>query len=104
MVHKPDLIDQLLDRCRAGDIKAQFSLYKAYSAAMFNLAMRLLNNKMDAEDILQDSFITAFEKLPELKSNQAFGSWLRRIVINNSISLLRKGKMHFEPVDRLAED
>lgn len=90
---------ELIERCKKGDIKAQFSLYKQYSAAMYNIAVRFLNNKMDAEDILQESFITVFEGLNELKNNEAFGSWLKRIVINNCISFLRKNKMHFEDLE-----
>lgn len=57
---------------------------------MYNIAIRFLNNKMDAEDILQESFVTAFEKLYELSNDSAFGSWLKRIVINNCITHLRK--------------
>lgn len=97
-----DLNKQLIERCKHGDIKAQFLLYKQYSTSMYNIAIRFLNNKMDAEDILQESFITAFNKLDELKSDAAFGSWLKRIVINNSISFLRKNKMHFEDVNDIS--
>ncbi len=57
---------------------------------MYNIAIRFLNNRMDAEDILQESFVTAFEKLGELSSDNAFSSWLKRIVINNCITHLRK--------------
>lgn len=57
---------------------------------MYNIAIRFMNNKMDAEDILQESFVTAFENLSELSSDNAFGSWLKRIVINNCITQLRK--------------
>ncbi len=78
---------QILERCKNGEVKAQFLLYKQYSKAMYNIAIRFLNNKMDAEDILQESFVTAFEKLGELSSHNAFGSWLRRIVINNCITI-----------------
>jgi RNA polymerase sigma-70 factor (ECF subfamily) len=67
---------QILERCKNGEVKAQFLLYKQYSKAMYNIAIRFLNNKMDAEDILQESFVTAFEKLGELSSHNAFGSWL----------------------------
>ena len=56
---------QILARCRNGEVKAQFILYKQYSKAMYNIAIRFLNNKMDAEDILQESFVTAFEKLDD---------------------------------------
>lgn len=54
---------------------------------------------MDAEDILQESFVTAFEKLGELTSNNAFGSWLKRIVINNCISHIRRNKIEFDDID-----
>ncbi len=66
---------------------------------MYNIAIRFLNNKMDAEDILQDSFTVAFNRLGELKNPDVFGSWLKRIVINNCISLQRKRKMQFEEID-----
>lgn len=87
---------QLLERCRQGEVKAQFMLYKQYSKAMYNIAIRFLNNKMDAEDILQESFVTAFERLDELQSDSAFGSWLKRIVINNCISHIRRNRYEFE--------
>lgn len=54
---------------------------------------------MDAEDILQESFITAFSRLGELKNPDVFGSWLKRIVINKCISLQRKRKIDFTELD-----
>ena len=66
---------------------------------MYNIAIRFLNNKMDAEDILQESFVTAFEKLPELANYNAFGSWLKRIVINNCITYVRKNKFEFDNIE-----
>lgn len=90
---------RLIEKCLDGDIKAQFQLYKQYSQAMYNIALRFLNNKMDAEDILQESFVTAFSRLDELHNIDAFGSWLKRIVINNCISLQRKRKTPFEEID-----
>jgi RNA polymerase sigma-70 factor (ECF subfamily) len=91
--------NEILDRCKNGEPKAQFILYKQYSKAMYNIAIRFLNNQMDAEDILQESFVTAFEKLNELTNNDAFGSWLKRIVINNCITQLRRRKTEFEDVE-----
>jgi len=90
---------RLIENCLNGDIKAQYQLYKQYSKAMYNIAIRFLNNKMDAEDILQESFIKAFNSLGELKNKELFGSWLKRIVINNCISLQRKRKTVFEEID-----
>jgi RNA polymerase sigma-70 factor (ECF subfamily) len=66
---------------------------------MYNIAIRFLNNKMDVEDILQESFVTAFEKLYELSDYNAFGSWLKRIVINNCISHIRKSRIEFGDID-----
>jgi RNA polymerase sigma factor (sigma-70 family) len=90
---------RIVERCLEGDIKAQYHLYKQYSKAMYNIAIRFLNNKMDAEDILQESFITAFGRMGELKNPDVFGSWLKRIVINKCISLQRKSKIDFEEID-----
>jgi len=89
----------IIERCKTGDIKAQFLLYKQYSKAMYNIAIRFLNNKMDAEDILQESFVKAFENISSLDHPGAFGSWLKRIVINNCITFLRSGKLYFEDIN-----
>lgn len=90
---------RIIEKCLDGDIKAHYQLYKQYSKAMYNIAIRFLNNKMDAEDILQESFVTAFSRLGELQNKNVFGSWLKRIVINNCISLQRKQKIAFEEID-----
>jgi RNA polymerase sigma factor (sigma-70 family) len=93
---------QIVSRCRRGEARAQFMLYKQYSKAMYNIAIRFLNNRMDAEDILQESFITAFGKLNELANDNAFGSWLKRIVINNCITHLKRNKQAFEDINGYA--
>lgn len=90
---------RIIEKCIEGDIKAQFMLYKMYSKAMYNIAIRILNNKMDTEDILQESFISAFGRLAELNNEKALGSWLKRIVINNCISYVRSRRVNFEDID-----
>jgi RNA polymerase sigma-70 factor, ECF subfamily len=99
MEERININNRVIEKCLEGDIKAQFQLYKQYSKAMYNIAIRFLNNKMDAEDILQESFTTAFNRLDELQNRDVFGSWLKRIVINNCISLQRKRKIQFEEID-----
>jgi RNA polymerase sigma-70 factor (ECF subfamily) len=89
----------IIAKCKEGDVKAQFLLYKQYSKAMYNIAIRFLNNTMDAEDILQESFLSAFEKIEGLSNINSFGSWLKRIVINNCLTLLRKKKIYFEDIE-----
>lgn len=90
---------ELIDSCIKGDIKSQFKLYKKYSKAMYNIAIRILDNKMDAEDMLQESFITAFARLSDLEDKKSFGSWLKRIVINNCISRVRGNRVQFEEIE-----
>ncbi len=60
-----DLNIELIERCKHGDIKAQFSLYIRYPSAMYNIAIRFLNNKMDTEDVLQESFPSPAAFIPK---------------------------------------
>ena len=96
-----ELHNDLIDRCKVGDIKAQYSLYKLYSKSLYNVAMRFMNNKMDADEIVQDTFITAFKKMENFEGKGAFGQWLKRIAINNCISVLRKRKIHFDDIEAI---
>jgi len=57
---------------------------------MYNASFRILKNSFEAEDVMQESFLVAFTKLGTFKGEVTFGSWLKRIVINKSISQLRK--------------
>ena len=67
---------------------------------MFNTALRIVNDRFEAEDIMQDSFLLAFTKLESLKDPKIFGSWLKRIVINNSIYHYKKNsKYNNVPLD-----
>ena len=86
-----------------GDESCYKTLYLKYAKAMYNICLRLLNNKEDAEDVVQESFITAFKKLQELKEPSTFGGWLRRIVVNNCHQQGRKVKLSFEELDPAEE-
>ena len=85
-------INQLIERCKKGDKKAQFELYKKYYRAMYNTSYRIVNSSYEAEDIMQESFLAAFTKLDSFSGNVTFGAWLKRIVINNSISAIKSKK------------
>lgn len=82
--------DQLITRCKKGDKSAQFTIYKQYYKAMFNTALRIVNDRFEAEDIMQESFLAAFTKLDSFSENVSFGAWLKKIVINNSLTALKK--------------
>lgn len=79
----------LVERSKLGDRKTQYKLYSLYVNAMFNVSIRIVKSKEDAEDILQESFIDAFKNLEKFRYESTFGSWLKRIVINKSINHLK---------------
>ncbi|PHQ55603.1 MAG: RNA polymerase subunit sigma [Lutibacter sp.] len=82
--------NQLIELCKKGDKTAQFTLYKQYYKAMYNTALRIVGNSFEAEDIMQESFLSAFTKLDSFSGTVTFGAWLKRIVINNSLTALKK--------------
>ncbi|RNC89546.1 MAG: RNA polymerase sigma factor [Allomuricauda sp.] len=80
---------ELVEQCKANDRRAQLRLYEQYCQGMFNVAMRFLRDQDDAEDVLQESFIKAFQKIDQFKGEVTFGAWLKRIVVNRSIDFLK---------------
>lgn len=71
---------------------------------MFNIAMRIVKDTAEAEDIMQESFITAFSKLDSFKGEATFGAWLKRIVVNNSFTQYRKLNKYVSlPEERVPE-
>ena len=67
-----------------------------YSGSMFSICRRFIDNSADAEEILQDSFVKAFTKIGKLKDNSKFGSWLKKITINECVNFIKKKKIVFE--------
>jgi RNA polymerase sigma-70 factor (ECF subfamily) len=94
-----NLHQDLLDGCKVGDQKAQFQIYKLYYKAMYNTSLRIVNDTMEAEDIMQESFLAAFEKIETYSGTVSFGAWLKKIVINRSLDALGKKKMVFEDIE-----
>ena len=88
--HQNENIDVLLQQCLEGKQRAQMQIYNRYYKAMYNTALRIVKHTAEAEDIMQESFLNAFTKLHTFKGDVAFGAWLKRIVINNSIYHYRK--------------
>jgi RNA polymerase sigma-70 factor (ECF subfamily) len=85
----------LVERCKANDRKAQLELYKKYCNGMYVVAMRFLRNPDDAEDVIQESFIKAFQKLDQYKAEVSFGAWLKKIVINKCLDFIKSKKNRF---------
>jgi len=91
--------DDLIARCRQGDRDAYYRLYKLYSRSMYSISFRITGREEDAEDALQEAFISAFKNLGNYRADATFGAWLKRIVVNKSINLLKKRKHEWMPED-----
>jgi RNA polymerase sigma factor (sigma-70 family) len=90
---------ELIARCKKGDHKAFKDVYELYSKSMFNVCVRMLNSRDEAEDTLQDSFISAFNNIKQYSDKASFGSWLKRIVVNKCIDVIRKKNTQLLPID-----
>ena len=97
---EPILHDELVERCKQGDSRSFAELYRKYAKAMYNTSLRIVNHTGDAEDVLQEAFTDAFRSLEEFHYKSTFGAWLKRIVINKSINLLRKRKMNLIDIEK----
>jgi RNA polymerase sigma-70 factor (ECF subfamily) len=90
----------LVERVRGGDDSAYDTLVRKYERQLFRIAQHITQNREDAEDVMQDAFLKAYEKLDQFQGNSKFYTWLVRIAVNESLMRLRKrrtGKM--VPID-----
>lgn len=89
----------IVEKCKANDRNAQLTLYRNYCDGMYAVAMRFVKNTDDAEDVLQEAFIKAFQKIHQFEGEVTFGAWLKRIVINKSIDFLKGKKDRKVPLE-----
>ncbi|WAC03518.1 RNA polymerase sigma factor [Lacinutrix neustonica] len=102
----------IIELCKQNNRKAQLQLYNQYCDGMYCVAKRFLNHTAEAEDVVQEAFIKAFSKLHQFKGDVTFGAWLKRIVINKSIDVLKLKKqrlveleeVHLKVVDASNDD
>jgi RNA polymerase sigma-70 factor, ECF subfamily len=86
----------LVERARGGDVHAFETLVKQYDRQVFRIAQHITQNREDAQDVVQDAFLKAYEKLDQFQGNSKFYTWLVRIAVNEALMRLRKrrtGKM-----------
>lgn len=81
-----------IEGCKRQDSRAQESLYAQYSGKMYALCCRYVPSKMEAEDVLVVAFTKVFERIDQFKAEGSFEGWLRRIVVNESLTYLRRNK------------
>lgn len=88
----PNNTGKLLEQCKKGNKRAQMKLYQQFSKAMYNTAFRILGNADDAEDAVQEGFITAFEKLEEIQEVEKFPGWIKTIIMRKALTHLNRKK------------
>ena len=76
-----------------GEASAQERLYKLYAQAMYNVCRRIMGDEEEARDLLQESFVDAFQKLRTLRDINTFSAWIKRIVTNNCINAVRRKRL-----------
>lgn len=89
----------LIEACKKGNGLAFTQLYNSYCKDVFNSIFRLVNNITEAEDLLQESFLAAYQNIKQFDGHSNFKAWLRRIAINKTISFLRKKKVYFNELN-----
>tara|TARA_R110002073_G_scaffold139232_2_gene289345 strand:- start:119976 stop:120524 length:549 start_codon:yes stop_codon:yes gene_type:complete len=93
------LQSRLIAECKQNNQKAQMQLYDMYCKAMYNTAYNFVKDEAVAEDMAQEGFIKAFQKIASFNEEVSFGAWLKRIVINRCLDWLKKRKLHMVSID-----
>ena len=93
------LHQSIINQCKSKNAKAQMHLYNLYCKGMFIVANRYVKDRFIAEDVMQEAFIKAFKNINNYKNEVAFGAWLKRIVINQSIDQLKKNKLELVAIN-----
>ncbi len=94
--------EQLIQACLQNDRNAQRKLYNAYAGRMLVVCARYMQNKEEAEDVLQEAFIKIFQNLSKFRGESTLGAWIKRIVINVAINHIR-AQQHFQGMDNVQE-
>ena len=87
--------EELIAMCKLGNTSGYTGLYNDHSQAVFNTILRLVGHSGEAEDILQDSFVAAFQRIDQFTMTGGFRAWIKRIAINKSVDLIRKRHISF---------
>ena len=101
MGQKEHIHKNIIEACKKGNERSKYELYQLYSKAMFNVCYRIMNNREEAEDMLQEAFTQAFLKLDSFRYESNFGAWLKRIVINTCLNAINKRKLELTYCDTI---
>lgn len=84
---------QLIENCKINDAQAQSELYKLFSSKLFSICLKYSKNYAEAEDNLQDAFLTIFKKIEQYKHKGSFEGWLKRVTVNTVLQRYRNEKV-----------
>jgi RNA polymerase sigma-70 factor (ECF subfamily) len=90
---KAEIENIVIDKIKGGDFSACNFIVDKYKAFVFNICIRIVRNKEDAEEVAQDSFVKAFKSIDGFKHESKFSTWLYRITFNNAVSKTRGKKV-----------
>ncbi|MCH7895176.1 MAG: RNA polymerase sigma factor [Proteobacteria bacterium] len=79
----------IVARAQRGDVKAHELVYKTYAKPVYNLAIRILRDPHQAEEVMQDTFIEVIRKIDSFRGDAPVGAWIRRIAANKALMVLR---------------
>lgn len=95
---------ELIEGCRRRNAQAQKNLYDRYAGKLFALCCRYVKEKMEAEDVLIIAFTKILERIDQFKGDGSFEGWMKRIVVNESLTYLRRNKNMYLEMDIEAAD
>lgn len=88
------ILQQIIEECKQQNAKAQETLYKEYSSVLFGICLKYSPNRAEAEDNLQDAFITIFKRIDQYQGKGSFEGWIKRITVNTALQKYRKKKVY----------
>lgn len=88
---RPDLTD-VIERLKSGDQQALETIFKLYSVKLYNVALRILGEPADTEEVIQDVFWTVYRKAKSFQGNSQFSTWLYRLTVNAALGKIRRRK------------
>ena len=97
-------LNELIENCKINDTKAQSELYKLFSRKLFSICLKYSRSYAEAEDNLQDAFITIFNKIEQYKNKGSFEGWLKRVTINTVLQQYRNEKVFDIVNENLTEE
>ena len=102
--NSPGQEDQLVAKARSGDLESFEALVNLYAKRIFHIAYKIVESIHDAEDVLQETFLKAFENLPQFRAESSFYTWIVQIAVNGALQRVKKRRLQTVSLDGLYGD